>query len=646
MNSTLGHLGAITGLLAAIAGAITVIAGIKLKRPDLVRQSSTYTILLVAGSLLAVFAMERALITSDFSLQYVATNHSTSTPLLFTIASMWAALEGSILLWCAVLAGFIATMVWRFRARRDDEVVAWAMVVAFVVAAFFFGLLAGPADPFDTVKGAVPTDGPGPNPLLQNHPLMAFHPPMLYLGYVGFTVPFAFGIAALITGRIGEGWLIETRRWTLVAWGFLSAGIVLGSWWSYEVLGWGGYWAWDPVENASLLPWLTATAYLHSAMVQERRAMLRVWNLSLLSATFALTILGTFFTRSGVLDSVHAFSESPLGPTLISAFAVIVIVTCVLIYKRASLLGAPGSISSPVSREAAFLANNVAFAAFAFVVLLGTVFPLLVEALQGDRLSVGRPFFDNMTRPIGIVLLFLMGVAPLLPWRGTAAESLAEKLRVPSIAAAAVMVVSIVLGARGFFVVFAIGLGAFVIATAGRQLFKNIRSLGWRGVTGRSSGGMIAHIGVAIIAVAIAVSASAQTRAELTMREGETQRVGGHDITFEGLRAEQFENRNSTIASIRIDGGQAYEPALSLYPNSTDAIGTPSVRTGLREDVYLTLVRTPPRVGEPSIIGVIVNPAVIWLWIGGAVIALGTALAVARRPRVRVHEQSHDLVDA
>ena len=247
---------------------------------------------------------------------------------------------------------------------------------------------------------------------------MAFHPPMLYLGYVGFTVPFAFAIAALVTGRVGEGWLLETRRWTLFAWGFLTIGIVLGAWWSYEVLGWGGVWAWDPVENASFLPWLTGTAYLHSVMVQERRGMLRVWNLSLLCATFSLTILGTFLTRSGVLDSVHAFSESDIGAWLLTFFAPRASAPrSALIGWRGDRLRSPGAIDSPLSREGAFLANNLLFAVFAFIVLLGTVFPLIVEAVHGEQISVGRPYFDRMAMPIGLALLFLMAVAPVLPWR-------------------------------------------------------------------------------------------------------------------------------------------------------------------------------------------------------------------------------------
>jgi len=367
MNAALGTAGVALGLAAAVIGAITIVVGLVGNRPALLRSSRLYVGLLIAGALCTFVAMERALITRDFSLEYVARNGSHETPPLYNFAALWSALEGSIILWSLILTGYIAVVVHHFRKRLSDPLVGWALAVMLVVAAFFFLLMLGPANPFKTVQGAIPTDGPGPNPLLQNHILMAFHPPMLYLGYVGFTVPFAFAIGGLITGRVGEGWLIETRRWTLFAWGFLTVGIILGAWWSYEVLGWGGYWAWDPVENASFLPWLTGTAYLHSVMVQERRGMLRVWNLSLLCATFSLTILGTFLTRSGVLDSVHAFSESQIGPFILTFFAIVVLGSIALIGWRGDRLRSPGSIDSPVSREGAFLANNVLFAAFAFI---------------------------------------------------------------------------------------------------------------------------------------------------------------------------------------------------------------------------------------------------------------------------------------
>jgi cytochrome c-type biogenesis protein CcmF len=486
MNAAVGESAVVLGLVASIVGAVTLAIGLVKGRTRLLRAGRTYTWLILAGAILAAAAMERGLLGNDFSLKYVAENGGRATPTLFKVTAMWSALEGSIILWTLILAGYIAVMVVKYRDRWDDALVGWATLVTFVVAGFFFLLMVGPANPFRTLPAPYPTDGPGPNPLLQNHPLVAFHPPMLYLGFVGFTIPFAFAVASLITGRLGEGWLVETRRWTLFAWGFLTIGIILGAWWSYEVLGWGGFWAWDPVENASFLPWLTGTAYLHSVMVQERRGMLRLWNLSLLLATFSLTILGTFLTRSGVLQSVHAFTTSGIGPAILAFFALIVAVTVVLIAWRGDRLRSPGSIDSPVSREGAFLANNLLFAAFAFIVLLGTVFPLLSEAINGQQISVGSPYFDRMTMPVVVGLLFLMAVAPVLPWRKASAELLRHRLRWPAFIAVVTVVVCVALGVRGLNPLLAFGLGAFAAASAGRQLVLATRRQGWRGLVGRA----------------------------------------------------------------------------------------------------------------------------------------------------------------
>jgi len=636
VNGAIGRGAVLLGFLGAVFGLLTLLIGLLADRPVLRRSGRRYVVLVLAGAVVAALAMERALLTHDFSLQYVADNHSRSTPLLYTVSTLWAALEGSIILWALVLAGYLAAIAYRFRHRATDPLVGWALVTGLAVAAFFFGLMLGPADPFREVAGAIPADGPGPNPLLQNHPLMAFHPPMLYLGYVGFTVPFAFAVASLVTGRLGEGWLVETRRWTLFAWGFLTVGIVLGAWWSYEVLGWGGYWAWDPVENASFLPWLTGTAYVHSVMVQERRGMLRVWNLSLLVATFALTILGTFLTRSGVLESVHSFTESPIGPALLAFFAVVVAVGVGLIGWRGDRLRAPGAIDSPVSREGTFLANNLLFGGFAFVVLLGTVFPLVVEAVNGDRISVGRPYFDRMTMPIGLALLFLMAVAPALPWRKASGELLRHRLQWPAWAGTLTIVVCVLSGVRGLAPLLAFGLGAFAGAAALRQLVLSTRRQGWRGLVGRANGGMVVHLGVVLIAVAFAASSSYSHRAEFRLRPGESAELAGHTVTYVGSRTARYDNRTAVEADVRIDGGQVYRPALSTFPFATQAIGTPSVRTSLTEDVYLTLVVAPRTPEAAAVVGVIVRPLVVWLWVGGALMALGTLMAAVpgrrRRP--------------
>ena len=635
MNSALGQGGVLLAFLAAVFGSVTLIAGIVRRRQALLRTGTFYVWLVLGGAVVAVFAMQRALLTDDFSLVYTAENHSRSTPGLFKVSTMWSALEGSILLWGVVLAGYLTAVLVRFRHRRGDPLVAWATVAGLVVAAFFFGLMLGPANPFTRVAGAIPADGPGPNPLLQNHPLVAFHPPLLYLGYVGFTVPFAFAIGALVTGRLDEGWLLETRRWTIAAWGFLTAGIVLGAWWSYEVLGWGGYWAWDPVENASFLPWLTGTAYLHSVVVQERRGMLRVWNLSLLLATFALTILGTFITRSGVLDSVHAFTESAIGPSILAFFGFIVFVGLGLIAWRGDRMRAPGAIDSPLSREAAFLGNNLLFGAFALVVLLGTVFPLVVEAVNGDRISVGRPYFDEMTTPIGVALLFLMAVAPLLPWRTTSARVLHDRVVVPAWVGAAAMALAVVVGASGFVPLLAFGLGGFAGAAATRQLVLSVRRLGLRALAGRTNGGMVVHLGVVVIAVALTASSSYASRAEFRLAPGSSATVAGHRITYLGVTTEEHPNRTSTVARVRVDDSDIRRPALSTFRFATQAIGTPSVSTSPVGDVYVTLVRTPESPGGRATIGVIVQPLVMWLWVGGGVMVLGTGLALVPASRER-----------
>ncbi|MHB8467051.1 MAG: heme lyase CcmF/NrfE family subunit [Acidimicrobiales bacterium] len=630
MNAVIGQSAVLLGLLASVGGILTLGRGLHRRDRGLMRAGRTSVWLLVGAAVVAVTAMERGLITHDFSLKFVAENGSRQTPLMFTISSLWGALAGSILLWTLVLTLYIAAVIVKFRARAEDPLVAWATLVMFSVSAFFFALMLGPANPFTRTAGPTPLNGPGPNPLLQNHPLMVIHPPMLYAGYVGFTVPFAFAVAALVTGRLGEGWLVETRRWTLVAWMFLSIGIVLGAWWSYEVLGWGGYWAWDPVENASFIPWLTATAFLHSVMVQERRGMLRIWNLSLVLATFSLTILGTFLTRSGVLDSVHAFTNSDIGPWILTFFAVIVGVSIALIGWRGDQLRSPGSIDSPVSREGAFLFNNLLFAGFAFVVLLGTVFPLIVEALNNDKLTIGGPYFNAMTQPIALALLFLMAVAPALPWRKASASLLRDRVMIPAWAGGLTVVACVIGGLRGWAPLTAFGLAAFAGSAAIRQLVLSARRSGVRrGLLGRANGGMVVHLGVVVIAVAFSASQAYGHRAEFQLRPGQSVTFAGHRFALSGIRTVQHPSHASLVADVQIDGGRTYRPALSNYTRQVGgAIGTPSVRSGLYEDVYLSIAAPPTNPGDPLVLSVIVQPLIVWLWIGGLLVAVGTLLAI------------------
>jgi len=576
MTVIIGDAAIMVALASSLMGIGVLFRGVRERNDTLLTVGSWLTGLVFLCSVIAAVVMEVALLTDNFSVLYVAQTSATtlSTPIKF--ATLWGALEGSILLWALVLGGYLALIAWKFREKRSDPLVAWALITMFAVCVFFFGLMAGVADPFkDTVVAAgsnialdangIPLEGlnGGPDPLLQNHLLMAFHPPMLYLGYVGFTVPFAFAIAALVTGRL---------------------------WWAYDVLGWGGYWGWDPVENASMLPWLTGTAFIHSVMVQERRGMLRVWNLSLVCATFSLTILGTFFTRSGVVDSVHAFIDSPL------------------------------------SREGSFLANNLLFAVLAFILLLGMVFPLIVEATRGDRITVGVPYFERMTMPVGLLLLFLMAVAPVLPWRKASQELLRHRLLWPSWLGAVALVFSVLIGARGFFALLAFFLGGFAGGAALRQVVLATSRQGWRGFVGRTNGGMIVHVGVVIIAVALAASNSYERRAEFAFDGGETIEFADRSFTFEGIDRFTESGRNVINANMLVDG-ERETPGVRQYLVSGRQIGSPVTATSLSDNVQLSLNGQTLEPGAPVIIRITVHPLVQWLWIGGAVMALGTILS-------------------
>ncbi len=641
MNAVAGHSGVLLAFLASVLGAGIIVWGLARKSPATLRAGRIYGWLMFAGAVVAVVAMEHALLTHDYSIEFVAENSSRATPLLYTITGLWSALSGSLLLWGLILSGYAAAVAWRFRKRAEDAMVGWATLVIYLVSAFFFGLLVWPANPFRTFAGTPPTHGLGPNVLLQDNPLVAFHPPMLYLGFVGFTVPFAFAIAALVTGRMGEGWQVETRRWTLFAWAFLTVGVLLGAWWSYQVLGWGGFWGWDPVENAALLPWLTATAYLHSVMVQERRGLLRVWNLSLVLSTFALTILGTFLTRSGVIESVHAFSDSNLGPVLLGFLAVVIVASLALLAWRGDRLRSPSGIDAPLSREGAFLANNLVFAAFAFVVLLGTLFPLLYQAFTGAQVTVGRPYFDTMTMPLGLALLTLMAVGPALPWRKGSVETLRHRLAIPAWVGALVLAGCVAAGIRDLADLAAFSLGSFAAAANVRQLVLSSRNAHrqgagfWRGLVGRANGGMVVHLGVVMIAVALAAATSFGQRGEVRLLPGQSASFDGHELTYVGPGTLRTPAKTATLARVRLDGGGVFTPAVTTFGRDTEAVGTPAIDSSVVDDVYLTIDELPVRRDGAVTFGVIVQPLVMWLWVGGAVLALGAVLAAIPGKRRR-----------
>jgi cytochrome c-type biogenesis protein CcmF len=492
----------------------------------------------------------------------------------------------------------------------------------------------GPADPFAATVGSIPADGAGPNALLQDNVLVAVHPVFLYLGFVGFTVPFSFAISTLITGRVGEGWLVETRRFAVFSFAFLTLGIMLGSWWSYQVLGWGGFWGWDPVENAALLPWITATAYLHSVMVQERRGLLRVWNLSLLIGTFALTILATFLTRSGLVNSVHSFSNSGVGPALLALFGAVVFGSVILIGWRGDQLRSAGGIDAAVSREGAFLLNNFLFGAFAVVVLAGTVFPLFVEAISGNVVQIGAPYFDSFTVPIGVALLFLMAIAPALPWRKGTPEVLGRRLVVPAWSGVTTVAICVAAGIRGITPLVAFGLGAFAASSAIRQLvLAGIAAHRhgdpiYRGLLGRANGGMIVHVGIVMIAVGLAAAGSYASRDFVTLRPGQSVTVDGHLIRLIGVKTFSQAARYGNEATLQVDGHGILQPALDTFRGTSQPVGTPAFTSSFIEDVYLAPNALSSKPGaEYATLQIVVQPLVSWLWIGGAIVAGGAVLA-------------------
>jgi cytochrome c-type biogenesis protein CcmF len=613
---------------------------------------------LVRGSVLtlfaltsvAVIAMVVGLVRHDFSISYVAQVGSRSTPVFFTIISLWGALEGSILFWVWVLSMWAALVVWR---NRDvpGRLVPYTGVVLLSISVFFLILLVGPANPFGLVT-PVPADGPGPNPLLQNHVLMAVHPPLLYLGYVGMSVPFAFAISALVAGDAGnDTWLRLTRRWTLLAWGFLSAAIIAGMWWSYEVLGWGGYWAWDPVENASFLPWLTATAFLHSVMVQERRGMLKLWNVNLIVSTYALTILGTFLTRSGVLSSVHAFTTGTIGYFFLAFIAVVLLVSFVLVAGHSESLRSTGRLDAPIARETVFLLNNLFLTAFMFTVLLGTLFPLVAEAVRGVKVSVGEPFFNRMTLPMCAALLFLMGVGPALPWRRSDLAEARAKLLLPTIVALIVGIATGVALTRNAYAIAAFAFAAFAIVCNVREYWLGAaarrRALGESpaialvhlvSANRRRYGGYIAHIGVICVAVGVAASSAFRAEYDGTLKPGGRMKAGGFELVLDSLWGREEPQRAVVGATVLVlRNGREIDrltPRMNFYRTQDSPVPTPAVRSRPWGDLYLNLMAFEQD-GSSATIRAIREPLVPWIWIGGLIVCLGAIVAGSGPARKR-----------
>ncbi|MBI3668547.1 MAG: heme lyase CcmF/NrfE family subunit [Acidobacteria bacterium] len=641
-------------LLLAFACAVYAIgagiAAIFTRRPLLIKSARQAGLAVCILIWMGMASLVYLFLTDNFSLAYVAGHSNRDLPLFYKFAALWSGQEGSLLFWSFLLSLYVFSVLFTYR-HKHPELIPYVGVVLAGVQLFFLVLNTFIASPFQVIGTMGPhgvlqlfaqADGKGLNPLLQ-YPEMVAHPPMLYSGYTGFTIPFAFALAALLGRYPGEKWIHLTRKWTMIAWCFQTVGILLGAHWAYAVLGWGGYWAWDPVENASLMPWLTGTAFLHSVMMQEKRGMLRVWNVWLVFTTFLLCILGTFLTRSGVVSSVHAFAQSTIGPWFLG-FIIFSIAVCLWAYlKNRDYLRSDNQLDSLVSRESSFLFNNLILLVACVAVLSGTLFPVLSEWVQGSKISVGPPFFNKVNIPIGLFLLFLTGVGPLLAWRRTSLDSLKRNFGWPLVGGLAVGAILFPLGFRDFYALVCVILSVFVTLTIFAEFFRGARVI--RGRTGanlfaalaqltmrntRRYGGYIVHFGMVLIFVGLAGAAFNQDK-QMEMAPGSRMSIGPYSLicqTFTSRPAQNYTAERATIEAVR--GNQAVMmlyPERRFYPANEQSGTMVAIYSTLKEDLYVVYAGRSPENDQP-VIHAYLNPLVKWIWLGGAVVVLGTFLAL------------------
>jgi len=642
----LGTLALWLAFLVGLWGAITGFVGGAQNRADLQQSARHATFALLAALATAVISLEIAIFRHDFSVAYVAGRTSRNLPTFYLWSALYSGQEGSLLFWAAVLSLF-AVLAQVLTSRRYRAFLPYVAGVTSLVATFFVGvMLFAPANPFTRLP-FTPLDGSGMNPQLQN-PGMVFHPPMLYLGYISITIPFAFAIAALLTKKLDTEWMVAVRKWTIVSWLFLSIGLLIGMWWAYVELGWGGYWAWDPVENAALLPWLVMTAFLHSVMIQEKRGMLKKWNLALILGAWVLSIFGTFLTRSGVIASVHSFTESPVGYYFLG-FLLFAVAACTVLYvTRLPLLEAEATLESILSREASFLFNNLLLIGLAFSVLWGTMFPIISEAVKGVKITYGPPTFNFVNIPLGLVLLLVTGIGPLIAWRRASPSNLKRQFAVPVTVGVFALLILLVAGMRDVGALLAFSFGAFVSGTVTQEFARGARARHrqygeptWLAVfqllsrNRRRYGGYIVHIGIVLLFMGFAGMAF-KTETEATLRPGETAELRGRDghvYSFTHLGISQYNtlNRYVTAALLEVKrDGKAIGRLRTEKRQHVDALGNktfePStevgIMSGLRVDLYVVLAGLVSGT-EEAVFRFTINPLVWWVWFGGFVLVIG-----------------------
>ena len=597
---------------------------------------------------LATFILAYQLIISNFDIDYVARYTSLETPVVYKISALWAGQSGSLLFWLFILSIY-ATVVILQNQRKHHGLMPWVIITLVIVQMFFLVLTNYVTNPFKATEADfIVANGNGLNPLLQNV-TMAIHPPTLYLGFVGFTVPFSFGISALVNRDTSPLWIQSIRRWTLVAWLFLSMGIILGGWWAYRELGWGGYWAWDPVENASFMPWLTATAFVHSIIIQEKKDMLRVWNMVLIILTFTLCIFGTFLTRSGVMSSVHSFTASSLGPIFLAFVFFILVASFGLMYTRINDLRSTKRMESFTSRESGFLFNNMVFVVMCFSVFWGTLFPVISEAVRGTKITVGAPFFNQINIPIGLILLGLTGVGPLLAWRRTGKKHLIRNFTFPILTGLSSAIVLLIIGYRDY-VVISFSLGAFVTATITTEFVRGIRArnkkfkeslftaLKMMVSKNRSRyGGYVVHLGIVFMFIGFTGHAFDKEK-EFSLKVGETDHVAGYEFELIQLSESERPNHYAWISDLRVTNHNG-EFVTNLHPekrvyfhrnpdvNRRQPHSELDIYSTLNKDIYSIFSAVDTENGV-AFIKIMVNPLVRWVWIGGFILVFGTLIAL------------------
>jgi len=645
--------------VAAIYAVVIALLGVHLRQQEMIRSAERALYGVFGLVTIAMVAVLYALLAHDFRLQYVASVSSRAMPTFYVIAALWGGQEGSMLLWLWLLAMYSAIVVVQNR-HRNRELMPYVIATLMTTALLFLAMLVIVENPFRQLP-QVPRDGQGLNPLLQN-PLMVIHPPNLYLGFVGFAVPFAFAIGALASGRLDTQWIRSIRRWTLVAWLFLSIGILLGGQWAYVELGWGGYWAWDPVENASFMPWLTGTAFLHSVMIQEKKGMLKVWNMALVMLTYALSIFGTFLTRSGVIASVHAFAQSSLGPYFLLYLAGILAVAVILLVKRLPQLRSDHRLESVVSRESSFLFNNLFLVGIMFAVLWGTLFPIISEAVRGVKISVAAPFFNQVNIPLGLGLLFLSGVCPLIAWRKASVRNLRRNFLYPLTLSFVITAVLYTAGIRHVVALISFAICLFVFGTIVLEFYRGTRArralsggTAWQAFVSlirrnrRRYGGYIVHFGVVLIFVGITGSSAYQIEQNVVLRPGESALVGTFVLQYDDLTRTIESTYEAFIAKLTVSRHGKYLATLLPEKRLYFAQNQPTTEVALRtrpfEDLYIIMAGFES--SKTATFKVFVNPLVFWMWMGGLVMVLGTAIAMwpERRPHSLARQHTTEQVE-